>query len=327
MKFEEGASRRSFLASLVASAATSAVFGCHSPPRTPALETPKALRTSPLLSLVPAVGLNWLVLVRPRDFFDVQEFEEPLASLFPPARTDALVRMTGLDPRSLSQAAIASFGHSTLWLGTGEIEPAMIEARFHERLWADARRRVLAPGLVRLSGRVGMRSRSLVLIGDDTAAMAVGDPKLASAVEAYALDRLRSVSAFEALSEVARRRSENSLFAAALGPFDAEWSRGARGLLRTATVVDGAVHIGPNGRMLAEISVQETAPGQSEDARGRVLASWNDLVSSPLGRLMALDRLLAEPRVRVGEDEVAIEVEVDGPRMLRGLADIVAMRL
>lgn len=324
MKSRGEASRRLFLASLGAALASSVLTACGAPAKSPGREGPESLKTAPLLSLVPSAGLNWLVAVRMRELFELSQFREPLVSMFPPDRVEALIDMTGLDPRLLSEVVIASYGASMLWLGMGPLDPALIGARFRERAWEGVAERTLAPGLTRISGITGDSHRTLVLVGSGAVAMAIGEPKLASAVEAYALGRLQSPSAFDALSGLSVERSGATIFAASFGPFDGEWSHGARGLLRAATVVYASLRVLSGGRLSVRVCVSDSSDERDEGAKNRMLSAWNDLAGSPLGRLLRLDRPLAAPRVYARNRQLSIEADLDGSTLLGGLADLAA---
>lgn len=283
------------------------------------------LREAALTELVPAAGLRWLVVGSPRYFAEQASLSEPLARLFAPERLAAFALATGVDLRRSERALVGAFDLGQLYLVDGSGWVGAPELRFTERLAGSARSERPHSRIWRVSGIVSGRPQTLVRIDDRALAVAVGDPTLARAVEAYALGKLkRTPSALDgaALATLPDDlRQPAPLAAYALGPFEGEWARAGGGLLGGALALAARLEL--VGDALAARLVLSGDWDGAASAR-QLEQAWTRLATSELGRLLALDRPLAEPRVSVSADRLELDVTLEPRALLEGLHVAVA---
>jgi hypothetical protein len=302
-----------------------ALGACNAaPPVAPTGVAEPSLREGALTDLVPAAGLRWMIAGSPRYFADQASLREPLAKLFTPERLDAFALATGIDLRRSERALVGSFELGELYLVDGSGWVAAPELRFTERLAGSARSERPHSEIWRVSGLVSGRPQTLVRIDDRALAVAVGDPTLARAAEAYALGKLRRTptalhgAALATLPEALRQPAP--LAAYALGPFEGEWARAAGGLL------SGALAVGARFELMGDaLTARLVLSGDWDGAAAHELeAAWTRLATSELGRLLALDHPLSAPRVSASAELLELELALEPRALLAGLHATVA---
>jgi hypothetical protein len=283
------------------------------------------LREGALTEFVPAAGLRWMIVGSPRYFAQQAALRDPLARLFTPERLDAFALATGVDLRRSERALLAAFELGQLYLVDGSGWVGAPELRFTERSAGSARSERPHSRIWRVSGLVSSRPQTLVRIDDRMLAVAVGDPTLARAVEAYSLGKLRRTpsalhgAALATLPDDVLRPAP--LAAYALGPFEEEWASAAGGLLGGALALAATVEVA--GDALSARLVLSGAWNGAASAR-QLEDTWARLAASELGRLLALDRPLREPHIDVSAELLTLDLALDARALLGGLHAAVA---
>lgn len=320
--------RRALLGGALAAALGLLDAGCGGaevpPPRAAPPPLPP-LATADLAGLLPLAGLRWLILARPREIASIPWLIPEIALVLPEANLDRFAAATGVDLRQLPEAAIAGHGDATVWLARHTGDPTTIERLFRGRLTGKVRRAVDRPDLIRLSGDIGRSPRALALLGRDVVAFQDGGSPTrgpARVAALYALGKLtRSPTALseEPLRSLAARLGPAPLTAFALGPFEGELARGARGLLAGATAIGAAARPSAREKILAAIAVAGDFSTSGPAASEELLAAWDELAQSALGRLLGLDEPVAPALPTHAADAVAIAVELDPGKLGRGI--------
>jgi len=315
--------RRAWLPLLLAAV----VAACHASPApatapAPTRAAPGPLHRGPLLDYVPAAGLRWLVVGRPRELADTPGLVAALAPLLPPDRLDAFASVTGVDLRKTPSAVVAGFDYGTLYLAEPTGDSFLVEELFIRRLARGAIVKTPHPRLRRILGVVGQTPESLVSIRGEVVALAVGDITEARIVEAYARGKLqRSPTALRgaALSTLPATLEAAPLRFYAPGPFEGEWAGAAHGLLGAATAVGAAVVCHPPGRIELELVIAGDFSRTPADGAARLADAWVDLATSETGKLLGLDRAAAAPVVAAAADQLRLRVELGLEPVVAGL--------
>ncbi len=279
---------------------------------------------------VPAAGLRWLVLARPKELLADPKLRKALARLIPQQSLDDYMTGTGVDPVRVPAAAVAGFDYGTLYLARVGDEDALIEERFAKRLLSSKPRKHPHPDLWRTTGMVGTTPQTLVRLDRHLVAVSVGDPTPARVVEAFARRKLKkSPPALQgaALSTLPKEATDAPLVFLAPGPFSGEWMSGAHGLLAHALAVAITLRPlkGPNagvGRFTLYLAGDWKAVGP--DSTARLVDAWDELSTSSTGALFGLDRLTAKPVVSGGDALLKLEIDADLQRLVAGLHAAVA---
>lgn len=310
--------------------------GCGAPaapPRPPAAPLPP-LRTGDLAGLLPLAGLRWLILARPREIASTPWLIPSIARVAPEENLDRYARATGVDLRQIQEAAIASYdAGATVYLARHGGDPAAIERLFRARLTSRVRRAQDRPDLVRLSGDLGATPHALALLGRDVLALQDGGSPTrgpARVAALYALGKLtRSPTALsqEPLRSLAARFGPAPALALALGPFEGELARGARGLLAGATALGAAARPSARERIALALVVAGDFSTSGPAASEELLAAWRDLAGGSFGHLLGLDAPAEPPLATHAPDAVAVAVELDPERLSRGLAAATSDRI
>jgi hypothetical protein len=305
---------------------------CHSrvPLDARANAAPEApLHQGPLTDFVPAPGLRWLIAGSPAYFARQPAFAEPLARLFSAERLDGFALGTGIDLRRTEHAALAAYELGQLYLVDASGWVSAPELRFAERAAGSALSERPHPRLWRVSGLVSGAPQALVRIDDRVLAVAVGDPTLARVVEAYATGRLERTppalrgAALSTLPEDVREPAPLALYA--LGPFEGEWAAAAGGLLEGALAFSASVRASDRADD-ARLELHVVLSGTWDPATSgeQLLRTWSVLAESELGRLLALNTPLREPRARASSTLLELELALDARPLLAGLHAAVA---
>lgn len=161
--------RRDALAFIGAAAYVGAT-GCGGPGRTqppaggPHLDPPLSL--DPLVNLVSAAGLVWLIDMRPVDLLASPGIAKAIELAVPGDHFDAFARRHGgIDPRRATHLVLAGFADVTLALAQIAVDPARIEKAFADRAVA-VEGRAVDRGITRLWGSVGEEREQIAIFGD-----------------------------------------------------------------------------------------------------------------------------------------------------------------
>jgi hypothetical protein len=281
--------------------------------------TPPAppLHQGPLTDFVPAAGLRWLAVARLAELSHLPALAPSIELLFPHSRLDAFELSTGLNLRAVPTGLAAGFDLATLFAAETPFDNSLVQTRFEARL-VSAKVESSHLHIHRVWGTIGLTPESLVRIDDRLVAASIGDPTPARIVELYALGRLgRSPPALagSALATLPRDLESAPLRFYAPGPFSAEWSQGARGLLGAALAL--GIGVWPDGDAL-RVRTVISGRWSGEDAMP-LTAAWDDLAHSPMGRLLGLDQPVVPPEVTVTPQHLTLDVRLALLPLVSGL--------
>jgi hypothetical protein len=269
---------------------------------------------------VPAAGLRWLVLVKPRQILATPELADAIERIVPSARFSAFNQASGVDLHTVPEAAVAGFAYSTLYIAELPNGAAgLARARFSERLLSGALTRHTRPGLFRITGVIGQTPETLVTVDERLLAVAVGDPVQAKIVEAYAEQRLKSSPPAlrgAALASLPELTSGNAAVLYAPGPFANEWQHAAHGLLESAVAVSVALQPIANGKLATTICIAGAWQEVAGDAANRLAGAWTQFARSSAGHLFELNETA---EVRATPELLTLHVELDLAALVRGL--------
>jgi hypothetical protein len=297
-------------------------------PPLPPPPPPEPLHLDPLSDLVPAAGLEWLVIARPAELF--RSLRLPLALLVPPAGVDRLAERTGVDLRLADELVIAGNGRSTLYLVRVAHDQALAEARFRERLTDEPPQVREGSSVVRVSGTAGLARRSFAALGGSALAFETGEPGLLRAAIAFArgrLKRARTALAAEPLGSLARRLGDAPLRLYALNPPRTPWPRGAHGLLERALAAGLVAAPSSDDALKARGALAGLWDDPPSSALGRLEATLLDLGHSPLGRLTGFNEPRAPFSFRGDRDVIEVEAAFDAAKLAEGLHAVTSARL
>jgi hypothetical protein len=302
------------------------VWSCAAPPRAAPAPVPTqaplapVLHRGPLSDFVPAAGLRWLALVKPREILADPELGPAIAEIVSNRRLDAFAESSGVDLRQVTHAAVAGFPYATLYLAeVPDGEAAAAREHFSERLLAGAVTKQPRANLLRITGVVGQTPETLLTVEDRVLAVAVGDPLLAKIAEAYAEERLKnSPSALRgsALSTLPDLTSGNAVALFAPGPFADEWRRAAGGLLESTVAVGVALRPIGHGKIAATLCLSGAWQESADAAVSRLATAWTAFAQSSAGHLFALS---PNAEVKASPDLLTLNVEIEIEPLLRGL--------
>jgi hypothetical protein len=328
--------RRSFLAGAVGALAGCASAPAAQPPP-PRSEAPPPFRIAELSDLLPLAHVRWLVQSKPREIATIPWLIPPIGVIAPEANLDRFAASIGFDLRQIPDAVVAAYagegGEATLYLVRHNGDPTAIERHFRARLTGGEHRTVERPDLVRVSGKIGNTPAALVILGMDIAGFQFGGSASrgpARIASLYALDKLKkspTVLAEDPLRALSARLGAAPFRAFALGPFEGELGRGARGLLAGATAVGATARPSAREGILAVIAVAGDFTTSGPAASRELGNAWNDLAAGSFGRLMGLDQPVEKPIATHGTDAVSLAVELDPGRLARGIASATSARI
>lgn len=320
------ADRRGFL--LIAAGLLSACAGRL------AASSPAPSRLVPeLAGLVPLADLRWLILTRPREVAAIPWLIPPVMRIAPEDNLTRFAAHTGFDLRRIPEAVIASSGGTIFYLVRHNGDPSKIEELFRARLTGHERRVAARPDVVRVSGKIGLAQATLVVLGADVVGFQFGGSAgrgPARIAELYALGTLKkspTALAEEPLRSLAVRLGPAPCRAFAVGPFEGELARGARGLLAGATAIGATVRPSAREGLLVVIAVAGDFTTSGEAASRELLGAWKDLALGSFGHTLGLDSPVEQPLATHGEDAVAVAVEIDPGKLSRGIAALTSARL
>jgi hypothetical protein len=319
--------RRPFLLGLLSMVALSA---CSS---TPAVEKPKPslppLATDRLELLATSAALSWVVRARPRKVAEIPFLIPAIGRIVPEKNFDAFKLRTGLDPRQVAEVLLLRYGDA---LGGAEAQivrhnadPAELERRFFARLTKDAQRAEDRPDLVRVSGVIGRSEHGFARLGRDVAVYQQrgeidrGPVRIASLCARGMLAKTKRLLDGGPLEALLGRFGDAPIVAAALGPFDDEWKKAARGLLEIATGVGAAVRPTARENIGLALAIMAELGAGSGRASELLRAAWDDVAMSTMGHLLGLDRPIEPVIVAADAGVVTLAVEVEPSRFAEGL--------
>lgn len=357
--------QRAFVAGALGGVAAAALgaLGCGArPAATPPVagkKPPPPIEVPSLTGLLPLAGLRWLVVARPRDITSIPWLIPAIGKVVPEKRLDRFAAATAIDLRQLPEAAVASYaepaaraeggaeagadaqhpnhgarpGESTFYLVRHTGDPATIERAFRARLTAGEQRVVERPDLVRVSGTAGTSQLALVLLGRDVAGFQVGGnlqrgpARIAALYATGKLHRAPTALARDPLRALDRRFGSAPARAFALGPFEGELARGARGLLAGATALGAAARPSAREGIALALAVAGDFATSGPKASEELLDAWNDLAFGSFGHLLGLDQPVERPLATHAPDAVAVAVELRPETLASGLAAATSERV
>jgi hypothetical protein len=289
------------------------------------------LRIEPLVDLVPAAGLVWLLDLRPDELMMNNAVPAAVAEVLPEDRFQAFALLHGgIDPRRAKELIVASYPQATLTMAEVRFDPPHVESAFAARALSAEGRAVdgdvirtwgtLTPGEDAIREQVAMLGHDAVLLerghlGPMRAALAFAEGKLHRSLPALRAEPLQRAEAL--LGDAPAR-------AFAPGPFEGKWASGLGGLLRASTAA--AVGMWPHGtsengtanlffRFVLLGAWGDAAPAAAE----RLRAAFDLLANDPLGKLMGVDHPVEAARAGGGPDALMLEVSLDALSLARGL--------
>jgi hypothetical protein len=294
------------------------------------------LHLTPLSDLVPAAGLDWLAIARPRQILEHEGVRPALATLLPQERLTAFAANNGgVDLRQVDELAVAHYADTTMVIARTFADPGRVESAFASHLTsvegrAIDRRGTTKDQVVRTWGAGTEGPEQLVLFGAFAVGLEFGKSGPLRAAELFAEKKLKRASpalATVPLSRAAEILGDAPLRAFAPGPFGGEWSKGLGGLLGGTTAVGLAARwpkapeSSDRSRVPLILTVillgawNESAPAAAD----RLASVFNTSAASGLGHLCGLDRPLAQARTRAEKDVITLEVTLDAAQIAQGL--------
>lgn len=314
-----------------------AALGCSSPPLpvvpSPAPEAPPLVVPS-LDRLLPLAGLRWAVLVRPREITQIPWLIPAIGTFVPESRFDRFATATGVDLRQTPEALVASYdteaGEALAELvkhAGGAATQTKIERAFADRLSADVTRSLDRPGVLRITGRIGREEHGFASLGQEVVCFQQGGSqkrgpcRIATLFAQDKLAKAKRIADAEAAVAVLDRLGQAPLRAFALGPFEGEQARAARGLAAVATAVGVALRPSAREGILVSVVVLGDFGAKADVAAHELELAWADVAQSSLGHLCGLDTPKAAPLAVFAPTAVTLQVELDTQKLAKGLAD------
>jgi hypothetical protein len=281
-------------------------------------------KVDPIVDLVPAAGLVWLIEARPREMLANQTLGAAITTLVDEDRFEVFAQHHGLDLRQARQVAIAGYPATVLGLAFVSVDPPSVERAFAARALG-VEGRAVEHGVTRFWGTAGGAREQVALFARAAVGVERGRLGPLNAAVYFAQGRLkRALPALEAspLAAAAKRLGAAPLRGFAPGPFQGDLGGGLGGLLAGATAVGASVRPteGKPGASITLRLILTGAWGQDAPAAADRLAAWYQvLVDDPLGHLTGADRPLSPPEVTADASAVGLDVELDGLALARGL--------
>jgi hypothetical protein len=133
-----------------------------------------ALRLDPLVDLVPAAGLLWLLEARIEELLASPSTAAAVALVLPSRRFDTFAeRHGGVDLRRVASLVVADYPEATLALASTPVQAARVEAAFAARA-VDVEGRAVEGGVTRLWGSVGTERQQIGLFDGKAVALERG---------------------------------------------------------------------------------------------------------------------------------------------------------
>jgi hypothetical protein len=325
--------RRAFegwaLATLMASA-----FGCAATPPVVKAQPLPPLDTENLTDLCTSAGLEWIVLVRPREIAQIDWLIPEIALFASEANLDAFARDTGVDLRQIPEAVLARFDES---LGSADLQivrhhgdPELVERLFTKRITAELVHVEERPDLVRVGGIVGTEPHSMGRFGADVVlfqsggSLQKGPLRVAALYAEKKLKKTPRALETEPLKSLRERFGSAPVIALAKGPFLDEWKSAAKGLLEAATGVGIAMRPTAREHLGIAIAIASDFHTSGAEASDVLVAAWKDFADTEMGSLLGLNQPIEPPIPTHSDDAVALSIEVDAHRFATGLHALVS---
>jgi hypothetical protein len=307
---------------------------CRPPgPSLPEFTPAPALRLDPLIDLVPAAGLLWLLDARIEELLVSPSTAAAVNLVLPPGRFDTFAeRHGGVDLRRIASLVVADYPEATLALASTPVETARIEAAFAARA-VDVEGRAVEGGVTRLWGTVGTQRQQIALFDGKALALERGrlGPLRASVYFAQRkLKRALPALHAEPLARAAKLVGDAPLRAFAPGPFEGPWGGGLGGLLRVTTAVGVGMRTlerPPHGALQVHLVLAGAWGDDAPRAAEQLAAAFRLLASDPLGGLLGIDQPLEEARVSGDEEALRLQAVLDPWVLARGLEAATGARI
>ena len=308
-------------------------LGCHSRPAAlpnepPAQET--ARDAPPPAALISRAGLEWLVLLRPRELMDMTWLLPSLDRVLRGKRFDLLHAAIGIDVRQVSEIALASSatrgGSCIAVVARHTADPLAVERLFRDRLTSDEQRSIDGHQMVRLRGRLGTHWQAFASIGPNTAVFQYGgDPdrgpvRIATLYAEGKLERVPPLLADPATRELLMPVLGTPVLALIPGPFEGELGRGARGLLAAASGATASLTPTHGKTLRLQVRIHGDFSADPQGAGQLLYAAWDDLSQADLGHLLGLHQPATAPVVETPPGALAITAELEPGALFNGLA-------
>jgi hypothetical protein len=332
--------RRGFLG-VALSALAGACGGAPPAPLPPAAAeaAPPPLQIPDLSRILPLAHLRWVIFAKPRDIAAIPWLIPPIAVVAPEENLSRFGAAAGFDLRQVAEAAVASYagegegGDAMLYAVRHNGDPVTVERLFRARLTTGEHRALDRPDLVRLGGKIGRTPATLAILGRDVAAFQFGGSAArgpARIAALYAADKLKkspTVLSEDPVRALDLRLGPAPFRAFAVGPFEGELARGARGLLAGATAIGGTIRPSAREGLLVVVAVAGDFSRSGEPASRELATAWGELATGSFGRLMGLDQPVEPPLATHADDAVAVAVEIDPGRLAKGIAAATSARI
>ncbi len=289
----------------------------------PLVEPP--LELDPIVNLVPAGGLVWLLEARPRELLADPVLGAALTTIAPSDRFEAFARRHGqVDLRQADEVAVAGTAgarRAILALARVHVVPGRVEAAFAARARI-VEGRAVERGVTRFWGTVGEEREQVALFGQQGVGIERGGLGPLQAAVYFAQGRLkRSLPALrtEPLASAAMRVGDAPLRGFAPGPFDGDWAGGMGGLLAGATAVAAGMRAAARGGLALRLVLMGGWGADAAAAARRLVDSFRSLAEDPLGRLTGIDRPLDGPVATTAPDAIQLDVTLDPVTMSEGV--------
>jgi hypothetical protein len=306
--------------------------GCASTPEPKPKPQVLPLPSPPLESLLPRAGIAWAIRLKPRTIAEIPWLIPAIAKIVAEPRFDGFRDKVGLDIRQIPEAILARYAEplsaSAVYV-RHNVDAAVLEKKITGRLSSDIVKSEDRPDVFRVAGKLGTEPRAFARLGKDVAVyqqggdVARGPVRIASL---YAMKRLGARTAFEGdpLGPLLSRFGDAPVVAVALGPFEDEWKRAARGLLEVATALGAAAR--PTSRQNIGLSFALTGEFQerASEAADTLRDAWNDLARTGTGNVLGLDSPIDPPVAAGAKNVVTLSVELEPGRLAEGLRALVA---
>ncbi|NUO54992.1 MAG: hypothetical protein HOV80_39640 [Polyangiaceae bacterium] len=295
-------------------------------PQIPPLPSP------PLDTLLPRAGLTWAIRVKPRTIAEIPWLIPAIGKIVPEPRFDGFRDKVGLDIRQIPEAILARYGEplsATAAYVRHNVDAAVLEKKITARLSSDVVKSEDRPDVFRVGGKLGTEPRAFARLGRDVAVYQQGGDTARGPVRIaslYAMKKLKARSAFdgEPLGPLVARFGDAPVIAVALGPFEDEWKRAARGLLEVATALGAAAR--PTSRQNIGLSFALTGEfnERASEAADTLRDAWNDIARTGTGNVLGLDQPTDPPVAAGAKNVVTLSVELEPGRLAEGLRALVA---
>jgi hypothetical protein len=280
--------------------------------------TPTASVSDELTAFVPAAGLEWMLVTDPRAAYaTLRPFDVEFLS---DQRLDAFALHTGLDLRTCTQAVVAGYVDSTLYVTRAEGGSARVAANLKQR------RRALAAAANSADATSGdsepSRQETFFALDADVCAVAIGNPLPARAARLFArgqLKRSRPALAGSSLQQLPGRAHQGLLRLYAPGPLAAS----EHPLLQRVHAASLSLDI--VGKRLVGRAYAVGDFSAEEDTQLRTFVG--QVLRSELASLLMLETAASELRFTHEENACQFESDWDAEQVLAATVGVLEARI